>query len=218
MSEYIGQSGVVFSRSPIAVNTVEADCKDFYAEIWSVTGLGGRQYGTTYGDEWDLWVGWSHTFGNVKITASCAYFALAQLDKVNDDMWIAEQEISLPKSPYVQPYLHSRYYGSVDDAWKPGWLLYGGLRKSIEFGHSFSDRPYSLNLDASTAYNINALHDFSGFIYGGITVSLDIPLSKHATLSPCLIYQKAVPGEEADPNGFMTNDNLVCGLTFKWTF
>jgi hypothetical protein len=132
----------------------------------------------------------------VKLDLSGSYFALYKLGNAGDDMWITDQEISLPKFPFVQPYLHSRYFGSVvDEYWKPGWFVFAGLRKSVPFGHGPGKRPFSLNLDASTAYDFDALHDFRGFVYYRFTAGLDIPLSKRATISPALIYQISAPGE-----------------------
>lgn len=217
-SEYLARIGVILSTSPVSINFVEADYKDFYGGVWNATSLGGRRYGTTYADEWDVYGGWAHSFGPIKLDLSGAYFALAQLDKMSDDMWIAEQELSVPKMPFIQPYIRSRYFGSVDSYWKPGWFVFGGLRKSITFGHSASKRPFSLNLDASTAYSAGALHDFSGFVYARFSTSLDIPLSKHTTLSPNLIYQVAAPGQRSDPNGFTDGNKLVYGLSLKWIF
>jgi len=217
-SEYLAKTGKIFSKSPISVNIVEADYKDFYGGIWSVTSLGGRQYGTTYGDEWDTYGGWSHVFGPIKLDISGTYMALAQLDKMRDDIWLAEQELSVPKMSFVQPYIRSRYYGSVDNYWKPGWFVFGGLRKSISFGQSFADRPFSLNFDASTAYSAGALHNFNGFVYGRLSACLDIPLSKRLTLSPNLIYQAAAPGQRNNPDGFTDGNKFIYGFMMKLVF
>lgn len=81
-SEYLGRIGPIFSKSPISVNFVEADYKGFYGGIWNSTSLGGRQYSTTYGDEWDVYGGWAHEFGPFKLDLSASYFTLAQLDKM----------------------------------------------------------------------------------------------------------------------------------------
>ncbi len=183
-SQYLGRIGAVFSDKPISVNIIEVDYKDFYLGAWNATGLSAREYGKTYADEWDLYGGWAHNFGPVKLDLSASYFALAELGQSADDMWITEQEISFPKFPFVQPYVRSRYFGSVADAWKPGWFVFGGVRKSIDLGNGAAKRPYMLNLDLSTAYSAGALHDFSGFVYGRLSASLDVPLSKRLTLSP----------------------------------
>ncbi len=217
-SKYIGRIGAIFSDKPISVNIVEIDYKDFYLGTWNATGLTPRTYGTTYADEWDAYGGWAHDFGPVKVDLSGSYFGLAQLDQSKDDMWIAEQEVSFPKFPFVQPYVRSRYFGSVADAWKPGWFVFGGVRKSIELGHGAAKRPYMINLDLSTAYSFGALHDYHGFVYGRLGASLDIPLSKRFTFNPNMVYQVPVPGERSDPNGFTDRNEFVFGATLKWIF
>lgn len=217
-SEYLVRIGTIFSKSPILVNVVEVDYEDYYLGIWNSTGLTRHQYGSTYADEWDLYGGWAHSFGPIKLDLSGSYFGLSKLDHIRDDMWIAEQEISYPKFPFFQPYVRSRYFGSVDGARKPGWFVFGGLRKNMSFGHSFAERPFSLNLDASTAYGAGALHDFNGFVYGRLYASLDIPLSKSMTIGPNLIYQVAVPGQRSDPNGFTDGNKFVYGFNFRCTF
>ena len=217
-SEYLGRIGPIFSEDPISVNFVEVGYKGFYGGIWNSTSLGGSKYGTTYGDEWDVYGGWAHKFGPFKLDLSASYFTLAQLNKISDDMWIAEQELSIPGMPFVQPYIRARYFGSVDDYWRSGWFVFGGLRKSVPFGHSFASRPFSLNIDVSTAYAAGGIRDFTGFVKGRLTTSLDIPLSKRVTLSPNLIYQVAAPGQRNDPNGFVKGNDLVYGLSLKWIF
>ncbi len=217
-SEYLAQIGATLSKSPISVNIIEADYKNFYLGIWNATSLGGRKYGSTYGDEWDLYGGWSHMFGPMKLDLSGSYFALYELDKTRDDMWITDQILSLPKMPFVEPYIKSRYFGSVGSFWKPGWFGFIGLRKSIPFGHGLAGRPYTLNIDASTAYDFGALTDYKGFVYYRFTTGLDIPLSKRATLAPYLLYQLSAPGEKFNPKGFTHGDKFVYGVTLKWVF
>lgn len=217
-SQYLSRSGKIFSKSPILVNIAEGDYKDFYLGTWNATSLGGRQYGSTYGDEWDAYGGWARRFGPIKLDLSATYFTLSELDKMSDDLWMTEQEISCPTVPFVQPYVRSRYFGSVGDDWKPGWFVFGGLRKCISFGHGAANRQFSLNFDVSTAYAAGALRDYTGFVYSRFSTCLDIPLSKSMTFGPNLIYQVAAPGQRSNPNGFTDGNKFIYGANFKWTF
>ena len=56
-SEYIGKIGTVFYDKPIMVNDISLSYKDFYVGMWNSTALGGERYGSTYGDEFDLYAG-----------------------------------------------------------------------------------------------------------------------------------------------------------------
>ena len=217
-SEYLAKIGVILSDSPVSISFVEANYKDFYGGLWNATTLGGDEYGTTYGDEWDIYGGWAHTFGPVKLNLSAAYFAMTELDETSDDMWVTDQELSLPKMPFVQPYIASRYFGSVGSSWREGWFVFGGLRKSITLGQWTAKRPVALNLEASTAYSAGALRDFTGFVYGRFTTSLDIPLSKSVTLSPNLVYQIPASGQRNNPNGFTDRNKFVFGGKITWIF
>ena len=219
MSEYLGSIGSVFYKSPISINEVDIGYKDWYGGIWSATGLGGTKYGQTYGDEFDFYAGWAHTFDWVKVDLSSTYYAIASLDKMNNDLWVIEPEVSLPKCPFVQPYVRGRYFGQVGaQSPKPGFFWFGGLRKQITLGKAIGERSYLLNLQLSTAYAAGALHNSTGFVYGRLTTSLDIPLSKHVTLSPTIIYQIAAPGQASDPEGFTDGNKLVYGVSLgcKW--
>jgi len=219
MSEYLGSIGSIFYKSPVSVNEIDFGYSDWYGGIWNSTGLGGTKYGQTYGDEFDFYGGWAHTFDWIKIDLSSTYYAIARLDTTSDDLWVIEPEISLPKFPFVQPYIRGRYFGQVgSESPKPGFFWFGGLRKDITFGKGLADRAYSLDLQASTAYAAGALHSSTGFVYGRLTVSLDAPLSKHWTLSPTVICQAAAPGQRSDPNGFTDGNKFVYGVSLecKW--
>lgn len=218
-SEYLARSGATFSKDPIWVNIVEADYKGFYLGVWNSTGLSEHRYGGTYADEYDLYGGWTHKFGPVALDLSATYFALTELDQSDDDMWITEQEISLYKFPFVQPYIRSRYFGSVGgDCWRTGWFVFGGVRKSIILIEQIdpNKRPVRLNLDFSTAYSTGAIRHFNGFVYGRGTLCLEIPLSKRVTLIPNMIYQVAAPGEREE--GPAPHNKFVYGISVKFTF
>ena len=208
-SEYIGRVGSIFNNHPIMVNELTLVYGDWYAGVWNSDGLYSHKYGTTYADEFDFYLGWAHTFNWIKVDVSSTYYTLANLSKSNDDMWVIEPEVSLPKFPFVQPYVRARYFGTVGlGSPKGGMFYFAGLRKSISL----------LNLDLSTAYAGGALHDSTGFVYGRLTASVDIPVAKQWTLRPSVIYQVAAPGQRSNPNGFTDGNKFVYGVSVGYSF
>ena len=213
-SKYLGSSGGIAYKWPIYVNEIIIGYKDWYGGIWNSTGLGNTKYGQTYGDEFDFYGGWAHTYDRIKLDISATYWAIATLDETGDDLWVFEPEISFPKCPFAQPYIRGRYYGRVgSQSAKPGFFWFAGLRKGMLLGKGAADRSNVLNLQASTAYAAGALRDSTGFLYGRLTISLDAPLSKHWTLNPTIIYQVAAPGQLSDTNGFVKGNQFVYSIS-----
>lgn len=219
VSQYLGRIGSVFDESPSSVTEVTMGYKDFYAGVWSATTISDEKYGTTYGDEVDVYMGWTRAIGPIKLDISSSYYAIAQLDRVRDDLWCIESEITLHQFPFVQPYVRARYMGEVGSQSPQGGMFYfGGLRKTVTLGTNHLDRSYSLHLEGSTAYAGGALRDVTGFVYGRFTTTLDIPLGKQWTLSPMLIYQVASPEQRSNPRGFTDGNKWVAGLTLAYNF
>lgn len=218
-TEYLGSVGAVFYEDPISVNELSVGYGNWYGGFWSSTGLGGTKYGETFGDEIDFYAGWAHTFGWVKVDLMSSYYAIASLDRTNDDLFALEAEISLPKFPFVEPYVRVRYLGDVGAlSPKPGFFLFGGVRKYLTFGQGAADRSYGLLFQLSTAYAAGALRDSTGFVYGRFTSALDIPLSKRWTLTPSFLFQAVTPGQRNDPYGFTHSNETVFRIDLKWNF
>ncbi len=218
-SEYLGAIGPVFYKQPVAVSEMSVGYGDWYVGVWNSTGLGGTAYGKTYGDEFDLYAGWAHRFGPVKVDVSSSYYAVASLDTMKDDVWVVESILSVPTFPFVEPYIHVRYFGQVgSESPQTGFFWFAGIRKYVSLCDGFADRPVTLMLQASTAYAAGALKDSTGFVYGRLTSALDIPLSKKWTMSPEVVYQIAAPGQRSDPFGFTDGNKLVFKLSVRCNF
>ncbi len=213
MSEYLGSVGATFYDGPILVSQFDVGYKSWYFGILVNTGLSGTPYGKTYGDDWNGYFGWVHEFGPIKADISASYYGIAELGTMKDDIWVAEVELSAPKCPFVQPYIRGRYFGEVGpDSPESGPFMYAGVRKSIAFERC------TLNLQLSTAYAGGAFGGATGFVYGRLTTSLDIPLSKRFTLTPSVIYQIATPDSDRDPKGFAHGSKFVFGGKIKMEF
>jgi len=218
-SKYLGQIGAVFYDDPVSVTDVSVGYIDWYAGIWTSTGLGGTKYGETFGDEIDFYAGWAHNFGQVRIDIMSSYYTIANLDRIADDLFALEAEMSLPRFPLLEPYVRVRYLGEVGAlSPKSGFFLFGGVRKYLTFGTGASDRAYGLLLQLSTAYAAGALRDSKGFVYGRFTSALDLPLSKHLTLTPSVIFQVETPGQRNDPNAFTRRTETVFRIDLRYNF
>ena len=218
-SQYLARVGTVLDTNPIMIGELSLGYGDWYGGVWSSTDLSGHhKYGSIYGDEIDVYLGWAHTFDWIKIDLSTTYYALAKLDHQSDDMWVFEPEVSFPKFWFVEPYLRARYFGEVGTLSPKGGMFYfAGIRKKVCVG-KIRSRPCLMNFDVSTAYAGGALKDFTGFVYGRITASVDIPISENWTLSPSIIYQVATPGQRNNPQGFTNGNKLVEGISLSYRF
>jgi hypothetical protein len=219
MSQYLGLIGPIFYNSPVAVSEITVGYLDWYGGVWNSTGLGGDRYGQTYGDEFDIYGGWAHTFGWIRCDLSGSYYTISRLDRMGGDLWVVEPEVSFPKFPYVQPYFRCRYFGRVgSQSPELSTFWFAGVRKEIVLGNGTAGRSYVLNLQASTVYAEGEPTRRTGFVYGRLTTSLDVPLSKHWTLNPSVIYQVPAPGQRSDPKGYTDGNELVYGASLKCKF
>jgi hypothetical protein len=218
-SQYLGRIGSVIDDSPSSVTEMTLGYGDMYGGVWNAKSFSHKPYGENYGDEIDLYGGWARTFGPIKLDVMATYYYIAQFDHLNDDMWAIEYEIAFHNISFVQPYIRARYFGEVGDSSPHGGMFYFmGLRKNISLGTNKVARLYKLNLDASTAYADGAFRKNTGFVYGRLTTSVDIPLWKRWTLSPSFIYQVATPDQRNDPHGFTDGNKIVVGATLAYSF
>lgn len=219
MSQYLGRVGSIFDDAPSSVTELTLGYKGWYAGIWTATTYSGESYGTTYGDEIDFYAGWAHTFCLAKLDIMYSYYTIADLDQMDDDLWAIESEISFPRFPFVQPYIRSRYFGEVGDTSPKGGMFYfGGLRKTISLSKTRLDRHNALHLEGSTAYAGGALKDVTGLVYARLATSLDVSLGKRWTLSPSIIFQKALSEHRNNLQSFTDGDKWVFGLTLAYKF
>jgi hypothetical protein len=120
MSQYLGVIGAIFYNSPVSVSEITIGYQDWYGGVWNSTGLGGDAYGQNYGDEFDYYAGWAHTFDWIRCDLSSSYYTISRLGRMNDDLWVIEPEVSFPKFPFVQPYFRCRLQPFTPQAMRIG--------------------------------------------------------------------------------------------------
>jgi hypothetical protein len=218
-SEYLGKIGIVFYDKPIMVNDITLSYGDFYAGTWISTGLGGDTYGSTFADEFDLYAGWGHTYGWIRFDLTGAFFFIKDLDRVKNDIWIAEGEVSFPKVPIVQPYLAVRSFNQVSsESPERGAFAWFGLRRLQPLGLHLHEKELKLKLDLLTAYSDGALHRNPGWVFGRVTVGLPLPISKHLTLTPSVLYQIPIGDQVHQQRPYTVHNEIVGALSARWVF
>ena len=218
-SEYLGKIGVVFYDKPIMVNDISLFYKDFYVGMWNSTALGGEPYGSTFGDEFDLYAGWGHTYGWVHLQFSAAYFAIKDLNNLRDDLWIFEPEISFPKVPFVQPYVAVRSFNPItSESPERGWFVWTGLRRDQQLGFNIGSEPAKLSIEWMNAYSDGALHRDPGWVFTRFSAAFKIPVNKHLMITPGILYQLPIGGQENHPRPYTTENEVVGQVSLRWTF
>ena len=218
-SEYIGRIGVVFYDKPLLVNDITLSYGDFNVGVWNSTGLGGQKYGSTFADETDLYVGWGHTYDWIRFQVVGAYFFIKDLDNLKNDLWIVEPEISLPKVPFVQPYLSIRSFNQVtSESPGSGWFTWVGLRRTQPLGFRIGQQDMSLKFDLMAAYSDGALGKDPGPVFGRLTVGMPVGITKHLTAMPSILWQTPIDNQEKHRRPYTTQDEVAGYLSFRWVF
>lgn len=212
-SKYIGKIGGIFSEDPIFVNELDWSKGNLFAGAWSSTGLDKHPYGSTYADELDLYLGYSRTFDRIHVQADVAYYAIKDLTLMNDDILAVEGEINLPKVPIVQPYLSFRQFEKVGRNSFPGGMFYwAGIRRAQPLGGQ------TLNLDLMTAYSNAALGKDRGLVFARLTANLPVTINKRTTLTPSVVLQEPIGGQEHHQLAYTTKNEVVWGLAVGYKF
>lgn len=213
---YIGKIGTVFDRGPTLAQYLDINIgSDWTVELWSSTNLSGESYNTTYGDEIDLFVTWHHRFDDIRVSLTGAYFFLVDLERLNNDVWIGEAEISYVKWGYFQPYLSTRYFGQIgSESPERGCFAWLGIRSTFPTGI----RQTSLTLDLSAAESDGALGKTSGLVYARAVVGLPIKLGEHATLVPSILLQTPMGDQKRHPLPYTERNEAVGSLALTFTF
>ena len=218
-SKYIGKIGAIFSGDPILVNELDWSRGDLFAGVWNSTGLDRYPYGSTYADELDLWFGYGHTFDWIHVQTDVAYYTVKDLTRMNDDLWVVEGEVSLSKIPFVQPYVSFCQFEKVDRNSFPGGMFYwAGIRRTQPLGFSVGKTKQTLNLDLMTAYSNGALGKNPGFVFERLTVNLPIVLSGRMTLTPSVVLQSPIGGQDHHQVAYTTKDEVVWGVSAGYKF
>lgn len=218
-SKYLGKTGQVFYDNPIMVNDVSVSYGDFYAGLWVSTALGGESYGSTFGDEFDLYAGWGHTYGWVRFQLSAAYFAIKDLDRLKDDIWIVEPEVSFPEFPLIQPYVAVRSFGQVSsESPEDGWFVWPGVRRTQPLGFRVGTDEAKLNLDFVTAYSDGAFGKDPGWVFARLSASFPIQISRQLAFTPNVVYQIPFSSQEKHRFPYTTRDEAVANVSFRWMF
>lgn len=114
-SKYLSNSGgMVYLDRPVIQSDLNIGLpSDFYIDLWNSTGLNGGGFSSDFGDEFDITLGWNHTFADsgVAVDIGVSYFDIlpvgtfAASDIVQPFITISrEWEISEHQtvSPYVR--------------------------------------------------------------------------------------------------------------------
>lgn len=218
-TEYLGGIGQVFYDKPIWVNDISVSYGDWFAGTWISTALGGDAYGSTFGDEVDLYAGWGHTYDWLRLQVSASYFMICELDDLGNDLWVVDGEASFPKVRFVQPYVAMRSFNQVSSrSPQRGWYGWAGLRRTQPTGLHFHGDELKLKLDLKAGYSDGVLGRDPGPVFGRITSALPFKLSDHATLTPSLVWQVPI-GSQAKTARPHTKEHEVVGalsLNFKF--
>ena len=213
---YIGKIGAIFDRGPTTVNYLDINIgSDWTAEVWTSTNLGGEPYNTTYGDEQDIFLTWHHSFNDIRVSLTWAYFLLKDLGRLDNDLWIGEAEVSYAKWAYFQPYLCTRYFGQVSSkSAESGWFGWAGIRGKYPTGI----RQVKLTLEISAAYSDGALGQTPGLVYGRAVVGLPIKVSKRVTLTPSILLQTPIGNQREHPLRYTDRKEAVGSLALSFVF
>ncbi len=218
-SEYMGKVGIVFYDKPLMVNDVSASYGDFYAGLWVSSGLGGERYGSTFSDEYDLYAGWGHTFDWVRFQLTAAYFAIKDLDRLGNDLWIVEPEVCFPKFPVVKPYVAVRKFSQISsESPDPGWFVWPGVRRSQPLWFDIGEMPARLNLDLMGAYSDGTFDRTPGWVFIRLTAGLPIAIGKHLTVTPSVLCQVPIDGQQNNPKPYTTQTEILGQLSLRWKF
>lgn len=206
-SKYIGKVGGIFSEDPILVNELSWSRGGAFAGVWSSTGINKGSYGSTYADEVDLYVGYSHSFDWIRIQADVAYYTIKNLELMNDDIFAVDGEVSLLKIPFIQPYISFRQFAKVGrNSFPDGTFYWAGMRRT----------QWGISLDWMNAYSDGALGNDPGFVFTRITANYPIALNKKFTITPSVVLQRPIGGQERHQRAYTTKDEVVWGLTLVW--
>ena len=206
---YVSKAGIVLYDNPTSVNVLDLNFgKDWTAEVWSSTHLGSENYISTYGDEFDLLAMYHHNFlEDFRLLATGGYLAFKNLGRSNNDLWIAEAEMSYTKYSYFMPYFCVRHFGTIGEkSAGAGWIGWVGARGSYPTGMSH----LKLNLDLSLSYSDGALGRTPGADYARAVISLPIQVSESWTLTPSVLLQAPL-GNQASHKVCYTKENEVVG-------
>jgi len=205
---YMGKIGTVFYREPTTVNYLDLNLgKDWTLEFWSSTGLGKERWGTTFGDEFDIFFTWHHQFNDVRVSLTGAYFFIEDLGHTKDDIWIGEGEVSYTKYPWLQPYISARYFGQVTTSSpESGWFYWLGVRGT----YPTPIKQAKLTVELSAAYSDGAFGHTPGLVFGRAVIGLPVSLSKRVTLTPSVLLQTPI-GDQRDHAVRFTDRNEAVG-------
>ena len=218
-SKYLGTIGGVFYDDPILVTDLTVSHGDYYAGIWNSTRLGSGKYGKTFGDEYDFYAGWSHDIGPVKYEITGMYFLIADLAKLNDDLWVIDQKLSMPSCPVFQPYVKVRAFNTVGaDSPTGGFFFWAGVNRSQPTGLMAHGQEVILDVELATAYSDGPLGKTPGSVFARLTLGTTIPLSERLSLKPSAVWQTTIGGQKDYAHPLTTKTEVVCGLSLNAVF
>lgn len=211
VSKYLGTIGVVISDDPSFVNDITVSKGNYYAGIWTATGIGHGPYGRTFKDELDPYIGLSHSFGPLKYEITAIYFAIANLGKMNDDLWVIDQQLSSSGFHGFKPYVVLRCFNRVgSQSPEGGWYLWAGVRREQSVGR------YKLNIDMLTSYSDGPLGKNPGQVYYKTVLNSPIPISKSVILTPTISYQVPTSQQRKSEFPFARKSEFVFGVTLSY--
>lgn len=218
-SEYLAKIGLVLYDKPIVVNDISVSYDSFFGGVWNATALGNESYGSTFGDETDLYVGWAHQYDWIKFKTLGSVFFLKHLSLIKDDIWILEQEVSFPKVPIFQPYVTGRIFGEISDSSpERGAFLWAGLRRSQPLGFNLAGEPAKLNFDWMNGYSDGALHRDPGFVFSRVTFELPLKISKNLELVPSALFQVPIFGQASHDRSYTKRNEAEMQIALRWRF
>jgi len=218
-SKYLGTIGGVFYDNPIAVIDLTISRGPYYVGLWNSTKLGPGKYGKTFGDEYDIYAGWSHDFGDLRYEVTAMYFLIADLARLNDDLWVIDQKLSLPKCLGASPYVKVRCFNRVgSNSPEGGLFLWAGLSRTLETDIKLRGRTLTIDLDGTTAYSDGPLGKTPGAVFARLTLGASIPIMATPTLRPSVVIQTPISGHEKVAHPLTTKTEVVWGLTLNTTF
>ncbi len=212
--KYLGTIGSVIYDHPIIVNEATVSMQSEYAGIWNATHLGPGAYGKTYGDETDLYAGWLHRFGAVTYDVTALYFIIADLRRINDDLFVIDQKITLSALRALTPYIKLRSMNAVGrSSPEGGWFFWAGVSRSQDIGPRIRSRPIRIDCDGSVAYSDGPLGKSPGPVFARITMDLNLPISRRFACMPSIVWQRPLGNQAHLRHPFTNSNQLVWGIT-----
>ena len=184
-SEYLARPGFDLYDKPVSQNEITASWHGLYGGIWSSSAL---EYSSTikYGQEFQTYIGLKKPIGWITLDGNIRYDALKELSSDKDDLWMVDMRMDITKMSFIQPYIATRYFHPVSSE-KPtsGWFVWFGARRIQDIGFGFPHcNRITLIVDGSVTHSDGVLSRDPGWVYSRFCLQMNIPVSKHLTISP----------------------------------